>query len=123
MVFLIPGVGTISGISPTPPLIRGIVNSGCGGGFFASVGRCAFVLFSFLPWHGSVLVVYKRPRVARSKAPRPYTLGQGCAREPHSPGAKTQRSPGPALLLIPGILNSGCGNDFRKLHFDFNSGN
>ena len=25
--------------------------------------------------------------------------------------------------LIPGILNSGSGNDFRNLHFLFNSGN
>ena len=37
---------TISGISPTPPSIPGIFNSGCGSDFFASVGRCAFALFS-----------------------------------------------------------------------------
>ena len=31
--------------------------------------------------------------------------------------------PGPAPLLIPGILNSGCGGDFRKLQLYFNSRN
>ena len=29
----------------------------------------------------------------------------------------------PTLSLIPGINNSGGGNDFRNLHFCFNSGN
>ena len=109
--FLIPVVVTVSEILPTRTVIPGIINSGSGNCF--SGAWCV---------QGSPSA---RALGAQNRTSLPLRQGRAL---PLSPGAdsKVVRAvlvPVVPLSLIPGINNSGGGNDFRNLHFCFISGN
>ena len=123
--FLIPVVVTVSEILPTRTVIPGIINSGSGNCF--SGAWCV----QGSPSAGAL--------GAQNRTSLPLRQGRAL---PLSPGADSkvvravlvpvvpiglgdvlQFSTFPTLSLIPGMNNSGGGNDFRNLHFCFNSGN